>query len=261
MSPAICCNGVQFANIQAVIFDKDGTLAQVDTFLGQLGQLRCQQLVRLIPDIQTSVLDSFGLTHDAGSVHSSTYSIDPAGLLAVGSRFENVVAIAAHVAATGRGWLEALDIVETAFFNADQALPLKAPLTPPVPGARELLAQLKAAQLKLGLLSSDTQTHVESFAETHQLASYFSCLQGVSQAFPVKTHPQFLAQACRTLQVDPTKVLVIGDSAADQSIAAHTAGFIGVTGGWSRSFEIIPTVPFLKPQIAATSLHQITVKA
>ncbi|MEM8805742.1 MAG: HAD family hydrolase [Cyanobacteria bacterium P01_G01_bin.38] len=249
MSAQIGCNGVEFTGIQAVIFDKDGTLAKVDAFLSLLGQLRATQLAIKVPGIETAVLDSFGLKQ----------GLDPAGLLAVASRSDNIVAIAAHVAATGRGWLASLAIVESAFLAAEQKLPLKAPLTPLVPGALDLLSQLHAAQLKLGLLSSDTQANVESWVETYQLKSYFSCLQGVSGALPSKTHPHFLTQACRSMQVDPAAVLVIGDSAADRMMAANAAGFVGVTGGWSRSFEIVSPEPFPKPHAAAVGLEQINV--
>ncbi|MEM9905188.1 MAG: HAD family hydrolase [Cyanobacteria bacterium P01_D01_bin.44] len=249
LSAQIDCNGVRFADIRAVIFDKDGTLAQVDAFLSLLGQLRADQLASTIPGIETAVLDSFGLKQ----------GLDPTGLLAVASRSENIIAIAAHVAATERGWLESLARVEAAFLEAEQKLPLKAPLTPLVPGTLDLLSRLQAAQLELGLLSSDTQGNVESWVETYQLESYFSYLQGVSEALPSKTHPHFLAQACRSMQVDPAVVLVIGDSAADRIMATNAAGFIGVTGGWSRPFEIVSPEPFLKPHAAAVGLEQINV--
>ncbi|MEL6780493.1 MAG: hypothetical protein AAFO06_24965 [Cyanobacteria bacterium J06597_16] len=131
----IYCNGVEFVGIQAVVFDKDGTLAQVDSFLSLLGQLRAEQLASSIPGIETAVLDSFGLRQ----------SLDPTGLLAVASRADNIIAIAAHVAATGRGWLESLAMVEGAFLDAEQKLPPKAPLTPLVPGTLDLLSRLQAA--------------------------------------------------------------------------------------------------------------------
>ncbi|MEM9161446.1 MAG: HAD family hydrolase [Cyanobacteria bacterium P01_F01_bin.4] len=249
MAAKIYCNEVEFVGIQAVVFDKDGTLAQVDSFLSLLGQLRADQLAIAIPGVETSVLDSFGLRQ----------GLDPTGLLAVASRTDNIIAIAAHVAATGRGWLESLAMVEGAFLEAEQKLPPKAPLTPLVPGTLDLLSRLQAAPIKVGLLSSDTQANVESWVETHQLNRYFSRLQGVCEARPSKTHAHFLAQACQSMQVDPAAVLVIGDSAADRVMATHAAGFIGVTGGWSQPFEIVSPEPFLKPHAVAVGLDQIIV--
>jgi phosphoglycolate phosphatase len=45
-------------------------------------------------------------------------TLDPTGLMAVGSRRENEIAAAAYIAETGRGWIESLAIARSAFEEA-----------------------------------------------------------------------------------------------------------------------------------------------
>jgi phosphoglycolate phosphatase len=215
-----------FQQIQAVMFDKDGTLAAVEPYLYQLGQRRAEILNTYQPGVKDDLLQAFGIT---------AQGMNPAGSLAVASRYENIVSAATYLAASGLDWMHALDLATAAFREADQAfLPNKAEYTPMIKGVRSLLDTLNQAQVKLGLLSADVQYQVESFARTYGLADTFDYLQGTTQNQPTKTHSQFLSTACQSLQVDAARVLVIGDSSADLKMAeiGGAAGFIGFSGGW-----------------------------
>jgi phosphoglycolate phosphatase len=66
-----------FKNIQAIIFDKDGTLANVESYLKSLGQKRARLVDAQVPGVQEPLLMAFGV--------ESTY-LNPMGLMAVGSR-------------------------------------------------------------------------------------------------------------------------------------------------------------------------------
>lgn len=219
----------RFEQIDAILFDKDGTLAQVEAYLRHLGQKRARLIDAQVPGVEPPLSLAFGL--EAGG-------LNPTGLLAVGSRRENIIAAAAYVAETGRAWIDALTLVEKAFVEADSYLAPKAAHTPPMAGALTLLRALRATPLKSGLISSDTQAQVTDFVTTHHLVTYFDQVQGLQPPFLSKTDPGFWEQACTALAVAPESVLVIGDSAADVQLAARAAGFIGFTGGWQMPFTI-----------------------
>jgi phosphoglycolate phosphatase len=89
------CQDQTFENIQAIVFDKDGTLAEVESYLKSLGQKRARLVDAKIPGVQEPLMLAFGM---------ETSGINPMGLLAVGSRRENEIAAAAYVAETGRDW-------------------------------------------------------------------------------------------------------------------------------------------------------------
>ena len=221
----IRCGHHTFENVQAVLFDKDGTLANVETYLKKLGELRSHLIAAQVPGTQANLLSAFGLQQDY---------IDAAGLMAVGSREQNEIAAAAYVAATGIGWVAALNLVARTFEQAKGLLPRKVAQTPLLPGAVGLIRQLNAVGAVLGIVSSDTQLEVAAFVEHYALAE-ISWYCGAQPSVLPKTHPDFLPFACKALAVPMANVLVIGDSAADVALAQRAGGFVGVTAGWRRS--------------------------
>ena len=86
---AINCRDVIFQDIQGIIFDKDGTLENSQEFLRNLGQKLARLIDAKIPGIGEPLLMSFGIDGQ---------SINPTGLMAVGSRRENEIAAAAYIA-------------------------------------------------------------------------------------------------------------------------------------------------------------------
>jgi phosphoglycolate phosphatase len=224
------CQHLTFTNIEAVVFDKDGTLANSESFLSKLGQTRSHLLNLEVPGIEASLLRMFGLVGDR---------LNPAGALAVGSRRENEIAAAAYVAATGRDWVQSLAIVQAAFKSADEYFQRKADYTAVYPGALPLLRSLKAVGVKTAILSSDSITNVQDFAQKYELEAYFDLLMG-TEAGLTKPDPKLLQQVCVALEVAPATTLVVGDSSADlvMARAAGAAGGIGVTWGWAESFDL-----------------------
>lgn len=217
------CRDMMFPNIQAVIFDKDGTLEDSQTFLRELGQKRSRLIDAQIPGIGEPLLMAFGINGD---------TLDPTGLTAVGSRRESEIAAAAYVAETGRGWLESLAIARSAFEEADRYLKDAANTSPLFAGSLDVLKFLSDAGLKLGILSAATTARVQAFVERHQLDPYIQLQQGVDEG-PSKPDPSLFLQACQTLGVEPASTLMVGDSAGDIEMArrAGAAGCIGICWG------------------------------
>lgn len=221
--------GIAFQNIQAVLFDKDGTLANSEGFLRNLAQKRSRLIDAQFPGVQEPLLMAFGVDGDR---------LNPAGLMAIGTRQENEIAAAAYVTETGRDWIESLQVVRSAFVEADQYMKRKADHTPLAPGAMSLLQTMTTAGLRLGILSSDSTDNVRDFVEKYQLAPYFQLQMGTDGILS-KPDPQLLQQACNRLGISPNQTLVIGDSQADIQLArTGAAGCIGVTGGWSSTFYL-----------------------
>jgi phosphoglycolate phosphatase len=242
----IQCGTTQFPAIQAVLFDKDGTLADSREYLRNLGQKRARLIDSQIPGVQEPLLMAFGLDRDR---------LDLAGLMAVGTRRENEIAAAAYVAETGRGWLEALSTVRSSFAEADRVFQRKADHTPLFPRIRELLQQLAAAEIKLGIVSADSSAGVEDFVDRWDLGALISVCLGTDDR-PSKPDPTLLYAACEALGVAPEATLVIGDSSADIEMAiAAGAASIGVTWGGTNSSS------FKQAGAIATQVAEIQVLA
>jgi phosphoglycolate phosphatase len=219
--PTIDCANHKFTDIQAIIFDKDGTLEDSGDYLRNLSQKRARLIDAQIPGVGEPLLMAFGVQDGR---------LNLAGLQAVGSRYENEIAAAAYIAETGRGWGEALQIVQQAFTEADRVMES----TPAAmfPGCREAIASYARAGIKLGILSAATTSQVVKFAEYHQLQTEFQSLLGSDREF-AKPDPRLFHQACQQLGVNPARTLMVGDSLWDMSMASKggAAGCIGITWG------------------------------
>lgn len=215
---------ITFRNIEAVIFDKDGTLEDSADFLRNLAQKRSRLIDAQIPGVGEPLLMAFGVQGD---------TLDPTGLMAVGSRRENEIAAAAYIAETGRGWLESVNIAHHAFVDADQYLKSSPPSTLFV-GGLETLKSLSDAGLKLGIVSAAPTLDVQNFVTHHQLEPYIKFHQGVDTG-PTKPDPILFLNACQALGVDPANTLMVGDAQSDidMALGAGAAGCVGVF--WNRS--------------------------
>lgn len=215
----IKCKNLTFSHIEAVLFDKNGTLEDSESYLRILGQKSARIIDSQIPGIGEPLLMAFGIDGN---------HLDPAGLMSVASRQETVVAAAAYIAETGRGWFECLKIACQALEEAEQYV-RKTP-SPLFVGSLEILKSLSTAGLKLGILSAATTEDVKNFVTTHQLRDYLQLEMGVD-AGPSKPDPALFLAACQALGVAPAATLMVGDSVGDMQMARHAkaAGCIGIT--------------------------------
>lgn len=239
----IRCDNLQFNNIEAIIFDKDGTLEDSNNFLRELSIRRARLLDAQIPGIGDPLLMAFGLQNN---------QLDPTGLMAVGSRQENLIAAAAYISETGRSWFEALEIAKNTFEEVDKYLKKDRTTSPLFAGSLDVLKTLSEAGLKLGILSAAPTQDVEHFVQEHNLSDYIQLMMGGDQGLS-KPDPRLLIKACQTLITSPDKTLMIGDSEGDILMAkqAGVAGTIGIC--WANH-----TAPHLnQADIVITQIDQI----
>jgi phosphoglycolate phosphatase len=221
----IKCKDTTFTNIQAILFDKNGTLENSEVYLRSLAQKAARLIDAQIPGTGEPLLMAFGVNGN---------TLDPAGIVAVASRRETEIAAAAYVAETGRGWFDSLKIARQALDDAEKYLG-----TTPAPlftGVLELLQSLSAANLKLGIVSAATTTEVNDFVAHHQLSDYIQVQIGVDNGVS-KPDPRLFLQACQVLGVEPSTTLMVGDAVGDMQMARHAqaAGCIGIT--WIGKFD------------------------
>jgi phosphoglycolate phosphatase len=216
----IKCKNISFSNIQAVLFDKNGTLEDSESYLRSLAQKGARMMDAQIPGIGEPLLMAFGVNGDR---------LDPAGLMSVASRQETETASAAYIAETGRGWFESLQIARQSLDEAEKYL---GTTTAPVfAGCLEVLKNLSQEGLKLGILSAASTLEVHKFVQNHQLSDYIQLEMGVENEGFRKPDPRLFLEACKKLGVEPSATLMVGDSVGDMQMArnAKAAGCIGIT--------------------------------
>ena len=213
------CKNTTFSNIQAILFDKNGTLEDSEVYLRNFAQKAARIIDAQIPGTGEPLLMAFGVNGDI---------LDAAGLMAVASRRETEIAAAAYIAETGRGWIESLQIARQSLEEADKYLG-DSP-SPLFAGSLEVLQKLSQAELRLGILSAATTEEVNKFVAVNQLRDYINLEMGVDGSI-FKPQPALFLQACEKLGVEAGATLMVGDSVGDMQMArnAEAAGCIGIT--------------------------------
>lgn len=160
--------------------------------------------------------------------------LNPAGLLAIGSRQDTEIVAAGYVAETGRGWKESRELVQAAFTEADETWSKnKAEATPLFEEARAFLEALHGAGVAIAIISADITANIDKFVDYYDLGAMIQLRRGADRA-PAKPNPAAYRLACKQLGIDPTETLMFGDAPTDLSMAqgGGAAGAIGVTWGW-----------------------------
>ncbi|MCY7368473.1 MAG: HAD family hydrolase [Chamaesiphon sp.] len=240
---SIDCLTHKFSDVQAIIFDKDGTLEDSGDYLRNLAQKRARLIDAQIPGVGEPLLMAFGV---------NGLTLDPAGLQAVGSRYENEIAAAAYIAETGRGWSAALEIVRQAFTEVDRVM--ESTPNAMFPGCQKSIESFGAAGIKMGIISAATTSQVVNFANYHKLQSYFQVLLGSDLQF-AKPDPRLFQFACQEMGVDPARTLMVGDSSWDM-IMGNQGGAVGCVGiSWRRSSQ-----PLAMANVSISDLSELKIR-
>ena len=236
--------------IQAVLFDKDGTLSISEPMLQTLAQARVFQCRQLLAEahpelgnaagaeLELLLLRAYGL--DAHGVH-------PAGTTAVASREHNLISTATTLAQVGVGWPEALAISEAAFAATDSLHGTgsdQAPMT--TDGLQPLLEGLARAGVCCGVISNDERAGIAAFLANHGLSGYFQACWSAEHR-PRKPDPAAVHALCDALQVPAQACALIGDANSDLRMAqaARVPVVLGYTSGWRRPPQLDPRFPQL----------------
>ncbi|MBE9159761.1 HAD family hydrolase [Nodosilinea sp. LEGE 06152] len=225
------CGQQWIADIDAIVFDKDGTLANSHQLLHRTALARaeaCATAVGADDEMVQALLTCFGV---------SPQGIDPDGLMAAGTREANRQGAITVLVQAGYPQEKVTALVADCFAAVNAARNGKAAHTPPFEGTAAMLKRLHQSPLKLGVLSSDSPAYVEEFLRYYDLMPWVDEWQGTKPEDPPKPDPTLLEQVCDRLQVSVARTLVIGDSWADLALAerAKAAGFVSVSEPWGRS--------------------------
>jgi phosphoglycolate phosphatase len=233
--------------IEAVLFDKDGTMSHSEPMLEALAEQRLRRCLQLV----ASRLDAccHGELRDllARAYGTNCGRIDPAGLTAVASREHNLIATATALTQMGIGWPDALAFAEQVFVLTDGLHGEGAPQRPqPTPGLQAFVAALRHAGIGCAVISNDHEAGIRGFLSSHGLQERFQGLWSADHR-PAKPDPRAVHALCAELGVDPGRCALIGDADSDLRMA-QAAGLpvvLGYRGGWRQPPPLLTEGPRL----------------
>jgi len=141
------------------------------------------------------------------------------------------------------GWRPADLVGEMNARAARVAMVPAAPLAP-------LLASLRGAGLRLGLVTNDAEVAAGAHLAAHGIGAAFDFVAGYDSGFGAKPAPGMLLAFAGRFGLAPGRVLMVGDSRHDL-VAARAAGMpaVGVLTGTAGAGELAPLALAVLPDI------------
>jgi phosphoglycolate phosphatase len=234
----------QPADIEAVLFDKDGTLSHSEPHLLDLAITRLRHCVRLSDSANKEGLADL-LTRAYG-LHPEHNSLNPAGTIAVAARDHNLISTAVALTQVGHGWPESLVLAEETFRRADLERPPGVAVAQPTEGVVDVLRALRQNSVLCAVISNDDTAGIQRFLGAHQLTEDFTAIWS-AEHWPRKPDPESVHALCRILGVPPSRCALVGDANSDLHMAraAGVAVVIGYRGGWRQALDLEQTYPGL----------------
>lgn len=236
------------APIEAVLFDKDGTLSHSEPMLLALATARLQRTLALA-DLANRDSESHQrlerLLRQAYGLRQG--GIDPAGITAVAARDHNLIATATALTQVGLSWADAHALAHTCFLDTDGLHGTGAGSPPqPTPGLLPLLESLKAAGVRCAVISNDHREGIAAFLDHHQLSNLFTA-HWSAEHHPRKPAPEAVHGLCAELGVEPGRCALIGDADSDLRMArsAGVAVVLGYRAGWEQPPDLEPGIPLI----------------
>jgi len=212
----------QLYDIDAILFDKDGTLLD----FGSLWIGWSERLLQIISDKVEDECQTDFLAEKLGfSKGENTW--DPKGPLAIGSMQDIVTILSAELYQQGIPWNQAFQLVNESYRELESAFPYKEHLKP-IKGLREFLSQAEQKLIKMAVVTSDNLAKAEEHLEALGIDGYFSSVMGHDLVEYGKPFPDMAEVALKELSVPPERTLIIGDSNGDMLLGKYTKTLAGI---------------------------------
>lgn len=212
----ISAKNFRLDNIEAIIFDKDGTLTDSSLYWSEIIKRRSKK-------IQTDLLLSKEGYYELLKVMGldiTTNKLLPEGPIAIKSRKEVIDVIIGHLKI--KGFKVNTDYLEELFREVHRDFSIEAhKFILPISSAYSLVKLLKKENIKLILLTSDTKFNADETIRILDLNNHFDLVIGGDSGFGDKKSGESCKQICQKLNLKNDTVICIGDAQVDNEMAIN----------------------------------------
>jgi len=218
--------------VDGIVFDKDGTLFDFHATWGVWGRQTIEFL--------------------AGKHQVSVVAV--AGAIEFDLKENVFLPTSPAIAATNREVAECIAraLPDASVDDVEQYLMIsaaEAPLSPAVPLV-QFLEGLSSEGIALGVMTNDSEFGARAHLSSAGVLDHFDFVAGFDSGFGAKPAPGPLLAFARAAELDPSRVLMVGDSAHDL-IAGRAAGMqtFGVLTGTATEQDLQPYADAVSPDI------------
>jgi phosphoglycolate phosphatase len=221
---------------QAIIFDKDGTLIDFDAMWGSWTlQLADRLHASLGLDVRHALCECYG--YDIGR-----RKILPDGKLTCTPMWRLRELMVEVVASLGIPTTEAYCAVAMAWH-----VPNPVTLAKPFTDIQKLFINIHKLGIKIAIATTDDRGPTEAMLKAFGVTDLVATLVCADDGIEAKPAPDMVMTICQRMNVDPSNVIVIGDTVADLQMARSAgAGYvIGVLSGVGSLTNLTPLADIL----------------
>ncbi|MFF2909287.1 HAD family hydrolase [Paenibacillus sp. NPDC057934] len=222
--------------VSAILFDKDGTLLEFVSLWGVWSKCLLERFSAHLNSRQLT-LQPETIPSLFGTVHNEDGNItdyDRNGPLAMGTMADLYAILAWQGYLQGLSWAETMEIVDLCRKEADAMMDEMRPVVA-LPGLARFLEEARSHGVPMAVVTADETDAAEKHLRWLGIRDYFSEVIGTDQVERGKPFPDMVQLACSRLGIDPSGVVVIGDTNGDMRMAkaAGAALAIGLPGSAS----------------------------
>jgi phosphoglycolate phosphatase-like HAD superfamily hydrolase len=216
-------------NAEAIIFDKDGTLIDFDAMWGGWTVHLAGQLQ------QASGLDVHKALYNSMGYDEVTKKVRANGKLAAPPMAQLYRLTVEVMLTSGLSSEKAEHVVAQSWCIPDPIL-----LAKPFTDTRALFASLHSKGIKIAIATADDRAPTQAMIEAFDIDEYITTMVCADDGIPSKPAPDMVLTICERMQLDPSKVMVIGDTTSDLKMARSAgAGLaVGVLSGVSSARDL-----------------------
>ena len=214
-------NSWKLNNIEAILFDKDGTLQNDHIYWGKLAENRIKEIIKHF-NLDENFFEELCIKIGYNPNDMKLIKNGPVGTL---SRTEVVEFMVREL--QNYNVKTDFDEISQIFDKVNKIF--LSDITPYVfflPGAKNFLDEIKKKNIKMGLVTSDSTVNAHKILEILQIDNYFDCVIGKDSCDEDKKTGKPAVIAMQKLNSNPSNTIAIGDAPMDYSMA-EKAGLKG----------------------------------
>ncbi|MGB1252733.1 MAG: HAD family hydrolase [Candidatus Promineifilaceae bacterium] len=238
----------QIFDVDAIAFDKDGTLVDFNHLWGTRTKRWIDQLIEVAGG---SMLTRYLL---CGTLGYDGENVVPDSPMAVGTMGQLYTLAAGVLFSQGMGWHEAEVLVAQSaeiFENPPALSELQ-----PTGDLGSLFAQMTAAGIQVAVNTSDNRAGTLATLDLLNISQYVSATVCGDDGLPAKPDPTSLLSIAEQLDVSPARMLFVGDTVSDLTTGkrAGTLATVGILGGGGNADAVRTSA-----DVVVTTLDQFQV--